>query len=106
APVTGRPFRAAHLPGRRRGPVGAVKVPGTAAWARMSVAERDDWWINRVGRITVLIASIPGIGGALADRLPLQDTLAIAGQGLLLCAIAAEHGVTRQSDRVRLLAAV
>ncbi|MFL6141053.1 MAG: hypothetical protein ACJ72N_04150 [Labedaea sp.] len=104
APLAGRPVRAGQLPGRRG--VGAMKVPGTAAWARMSVAERDDWWINRVGRFTVLLAAIPGIGGALADRLPLQDTLAVAGQGLLLCAIAAEHGVTRPADRVRLLAAV
>lgn len=70
------------------------------------VDEADDWWINGVGRFTVLVASMPGIGGALADRLPLQDTLALAGQGLLLCAIAREHGVTSQADQVRLLAFV
>jgi hypothetical protein len=70
------------------------------------VDEADDWWINGVGRFTVLVASVPGLGGALADRLPLQDTLALAGQGLLLCAIAREHGVTDQADQVRLLAAV
>jgi hypothetical protein len=84
----------------------SMKVPGTAAWTRMSVADREDWWFNRVGRFTVLLAAVPGIGGALADRLPVQDTLALAGQGLLLCALAAEHGVTDQADRVRLLAAV
>jgi hypothetical protein len=84
----------------------SVKVPGTAAWERMSVEERDDWWCNRVGRFVVLLASIPGVGGALADRLPVQDTLAIAGQALVLCAIAEEHGVTGVADRVRLLAAV
>jgi hypothetical protein len=84
----------------------SVKVPGTAAWARMSVHDRTDWWVNRVGRFTVLLAAVPGLGGALADRLPLQDTLAVASQGLLLSAIAAEHGVTSQADRVRLIAAV
>jgi hypothetical protein len=68
--------------------------------------EADDWWVNGVGRFTVLVASVPGIAGALADRIPLQDTLALAGQGLLLCAIAREHGVTDQADQVRLLAAV
>jgi hypothetical protein len=83
----------------------SVKVPGTAAWTHMAAADRDRWWINRVGRVTVLVAAIPGIGGALADRLPIQDTIALAGQGLLLCAIAAEHGLD-QPDRVRLLAAV
>jgi hypothetical protein len=84
----------------------SMRVPGTAAWERMSVAEREDWWVNRVGRFTVLLASVPGLAGALSDRVPVQDTLALAGQGLLLCAIAAEHGVTGQADRVRLLAAV
>src|SRR5205823_2033363 len=59
-----------------------------------------------VGRFTVFLAAIPGLGGAITDRLPVQDTLALAGQGLLLCAIAAEHGVTSRGDRVRLLAAV
>lgn len=84
----------------------SVRVPGTTAWERMTVDDRSDWWVNRVGRFTVLLASVPGLGGALADRLPLQNTLAVAGQGLLLCAIAAEHGATSQADRVRLLAAV
>lgn len=76
----------------------------TPAWSRMSAAQRSDWWVDRVGRFTVLVASVPGLGGALADRLPVQDTLALAGQGLLLCAVAGEHGVISQADRVRLLA--
>ncbi|GAA2971511.1 hypothetical protein [Actinokineospora diospyrosa] len=81
----------------------SVKVPGTAAWHAMSVAERDDWWVNRVGRFTVLMAAIPGIGGALADRLPIQDTLATAGQGLVLSALAVEHGAADTGTRVRLI---
>jgi hypothetical protein len=82
-----------------------VRVPGTEAWAGMSVEEREKWWLNRVGRFTVLIASIPGVGGALADRLPIQTTLATAGQGLVLSAIGLENGLDR-ADRVRLIAAV
>ncbi len=84
----------------------SVQVPGTAAWDAMDVQQRDDWWVNRVGRFTVLFASIPGLGGALADRLPIQTTLATAGQGLVLCALAAEHGVTDHGERVRLIAKV
>ncbi|GLZ41172.1 hypothetical protein [Actinokineospora sp. NBRC 105648] len=84
----------------------SVKVPGTTAWNSMSVAARDDWWVNRVGRFTVLLASVPGLGGALADRLPIQDTLATAGQGLVLSALAAEHGVTDNAVRVQLIAKV
>jgi len=82
----------------------SVKVPGTAAWAAMDVDERTHWWVNRVGRFTALLTSIPGLGGALADRLPVQDTLGAASQGLLLCAIAGEHGVLELGDRVRLIA--
>jgi len=74
----------------------SVKVPGTAAWGRM----------NRVGRFTALLTSIPGLGGALADRLPVQDTLGAASQGLLLCAIAGEYGVTDVGTRVQLIASV
>ncbi|WP_370944469.1 hypothetical protein AB5J62_35980 [Amycolatopsis sp. cg5] len=82
----------------------SVKVPGTAAWASMTVDERTHWWIHRVGRFTALVTSVPGLGGALADRLPIQDTLGAAAQGLLLCAIAGEHGVLEVGDRVRLIA--
>ncbi len=83
-----------------------VHVPGTAAWAAMDARERSDWWIGRVGRFTALLAAVPGIGGALARRLPVQDVLGLAGQGLLLCAIAGEHGVRTEAEQVQLLAAV
>jgi hypothetical protein len=82
----------------------SVKVPGTAAWAEMNGYQRTNWWMNRVGRFTALITSIPGLGGALADRLPVQDALGSAAQGLLLCAIAGEYGVTDVGARVRLIA--
>jgi hypothetical protein len=49
---------------------------------------------------------VPGVGGALADRLPVQDALGAAGQGLLLCAIAGEYGIRDEDDQVRLLAHV
>jgi len=68
--------------------------------------ERSAWWINRTGRLTALAASVTGLAGALGDRLPVQDALGAAGQGLLLCAMAHEHGVHDVDTRVRLLAAV
>ena len=83
-----------------------VRWPGSASWARMSVEERSHWWVNRVGKLTALAASVTGLAGALGDRLPLQDVLGAAGQGLLLCAVAGEHGVEDRATRVRLLAAV
>ncbi|QRP47257.1 hypothetical protein [Amycolatopsis sp. FDAARGOS 1241] len=84
----------------------SVKVPGTAAWGAMDIDQRAGWWINRVGTLTAALTSIPGLGGALADRLPVQDALGAASQGLLLCAIAGEYGVTDVGSRVRLIAAV
>lgn len=81
----------------------SVKVPGSAAWTAMDVDDRIDWWVNRVGRVTALLTAAPGLLGALSDRLPVQDTMGVASQGLLLCAIAGEHGVTDVSERVRLI---
>ena len=80
--------------------------PGTAAWERMDVRARRDWWVNRIGRFTTLVVSIPGLGGIVADRFPVQDTLGGASQALVLCAVAREHGITDEVDQVRLLAHV
>jgi hypothetical protein len=72
----------------------------------MGADDRSDWWVSRVGRLTALVASFTGLAGAIGDRFPLQDMLGSAGQGLLLCAIASEHGVDDLGTRVRLLASV
>ncbi|GHF46290.1 hypothetical protein FHX82_001605 [Amycolatopsis bartoniae] len=90
-------------PGRIEG-LANVKLPGTPAWDGMTRDEHIDWWINRVGRLTSLVTAIPGLGGVLADRLPVQDALGASAQGLLLCAIAGEHGVDDVGERVRLVA--
>ncbi len=84
----------------------AVEVPGTAAWAAMGVPERTRWWVGRVGRLTTLVAAVPGLGGVLARRLPVSKVLGAAGQGLLLVAIAGEHGVRDEDQLVSLLGAV
>lgn len=100
----GRGLRAAR--GRVLDRLATSKLPGTPRWAVMSPEERDRWWVNRVGRFTSAVASIPGIGGALARRLPVSDIIGLASQGLVLCAIAGEHGMTGRDDQVRLLASV
>ena len=87
----------------------SVEVPGTAAWAAMDVRGRSHWWVYRAGRFTTLIAAIPGLGGALARTLPVSAAVGAAGQGLLLVAIAGEHGIHSRAgeDRiVELLASV
>jgi hypothetical protein len=84
----------------------AVEVPGTAAWAAMDVPARSRWWVRRVGRFTTLIAAVPGLGGALANRLPVSKAVGAAGQGLLLVAIAGEHGMRDEHELVNLLGAL
>jgi hypothetical protein len=83
-----------------------LRVPGTAAWAAMGPERRTNWWVNRFGRVTAVITAIPGLGGALADRLPVQDLVGVTAQSLVLCAIAGEHGITDTETRVRLIASV
>ncbi|GAB2929703.1 hypothetical protein GCM10027047_27950 [Rhodococcus aerolatus] len=84
----------------------AAEFPGTAAWDRMDTAQRSDWWVGRVGRFTTLVASVPGLAGAVSDRFPVQSTVGSASQALVLVAVAREHGVTDQVEQVRLLAHV
>ncbi|GAY13201.1 hypothetical protein [Pseudonocardia sp. N23] len=80
-----------------------VKVPGTSRWAAMGVEDRCRWWVYRVGRVTTIAAAVPGLGGALARSLPVSSTVGAAGQGLLLVAIAGEHGVEDEDEVVALL---
>lgn len=84
----------------------AVEAPGTAAWAAMDVPARSRWWVYRVGRFTTLLAAVPGIGGALANRLPVSKALGAAGQGMLLVAIAGEHGMHDENELVGLLGVI
>lgn len=109
-PATTRPQKARRFARRARTRVvdrlATSKLPGTPRWAVMSAEERDAWWVGRVGRFTSAIAAFPGVGGALARRLPVSDILGVAAQGLVVCAIAGEHGVSDRDEQVRLLASV
>ncbi|ONI77157.1 hypothetical protein ALI144C_34290 [Actinosynnema sp. ALI-1.44] len=86
--------------------VASIKRPGMKGWGQLPIDERVDWWISRVGRFTSLLASVTGLAGVWGDRLPLQDMLGSASQGLLLCAIASERGVDDIGVKVRLLASI
>lgn len=82
------------------------RLPGTAAWAGMDADERSRWWVRRVGRLTSLVAAVPGFGGVLTSRLPVTTALGAVAQGLVLCAVADEHGVHDEAEVVALLGAV
>ena len=110
APAEGRLARVRRVlrGGRNRAldRLATSRLPGTPRWRAMSATDRDDWWVGRVGRFTSAVAAVPGIGGALARRLPVGDILGLSAQGLVVCAIAGEHGVTGRDEQVRILAAV
>ncbi|GAA2060954.1 hypothetical protein [Williamsia deligens] len=84
----------------------AASAPGSEKWQAMSVAERDDWWVTRVGSITNVLVAYPGVLGAVADRLPIQDVLGFTQQTFVLCAIARVHGVDDRRAQARMIAEV
>src|SRR5689334_11364849 len=84
----------------------STRAPGTAAWAQMDTHARTNWWVRRVGRVTSLVAAIPGFGGAITSRLPVTSGLGAVAQGLVLVAIADEHDMHDEVDVVALLGAV
>ena len=80
--------------------------PASADWSTQPVAERVDWWVDRITLSAGLAAAAPRFAGALADRVPLQAALGASAAGLAVCAAAREHGVTAPADWVPLLAKV
>jgi hypothetical protein len=83
-----------------------TRLPGTATWEGMDADERSQWWVRRVGRLTSLVAAVPGFGGVITSRLPVTMALGAVAQGLVLCAVADEHGVHDEAEVVALLGAV
>jgi hypothetical protein len=81
-------------------------VPGTLTWEHMDLDARTNWWVKRVGALDTVLVAFPGVFGAVADRLPIQDALGFANQAIVLCAVARECGVTDYGQQVRLLGAV
>jgi hypothetical protein len=81
-------------------------VPGTQGWQNMTLDDRVNWWLRRVGALDTVLVAFPGIFGVVADRLPVQDVLGFANQAIVLCAVARECGVDDYGQQVRLLATV
>lgn len=84
----------------------SMQLPGSSTWDAMTVQQRCDWWVKRVGRVLALVASLPRFGGAVTSRLPIRNALGTAGQGLVLVAIAGEYGIEDRGEQVRLIANV
>ncbi|AMT72168.1 hypothetical protein [Mycobacteroides immunogenum] len=81
-------------------------TPGTKAWDRLDTRGKAHWWVQRVGAVNTVFVAFPGVFGALARRLPVQDLLGFSNQAIVLVAIARELGIDDHRDQVRLLAKV
>ncbi|MEP9413231.1 hypothetical protein ABLE92_02605 [Gordonia sp. VNQ95] len=80
--------------------------PGTQGWTQLSMNERADWWISRIGAINTIALAYPGVFGAWVKFLPIATPLGFANQAIVLVAIAREYGVTDRAWQTRLLASV
>ncbi|GAA0616117.1 hypothetical protein GCM10009534_58660 [Kribbella sandramycini] len=83
-----------------------MKVPGHAEWPTLPLAERCDWWVERIGGFAAVVAGLPRISGAAADRLPIKDTLGAAVQAMVIGAVCREYGVDAHADRTAIIARV
>ncbi|ASU79800.1 hypothetical protein CDG81_17755 [Actinopolyspora erythraea] len=83
-----------------------MRLPGSSAWDAMTVAQRCDWWSVRVGRFLAAIVGLPRFGGVITSKLPLRNALGTVAQGLVLVAVAGEHGLHDRAEQVRLIAHV
>lgn len=84
----------------------AADVPGTRGWDDLDTDARIRWWVRRVGALNTVVVASPGVFGALARGLPIQDLLGFVNQAMVLCAVARELGVTNLDTQVRMLAEV
>lgn len=83
-----------------------MKVPGHTEWLTLPLADRCDWWVERLGGFAAVVAGLPRISGAAADRLPIKDTLGVAVQAMVIGAVCREYGVEAHADRTAIMARV
>ncbi|HYJ75366.1 MAG TPA: hypothetical protein VEV65_07175 [Kineosporiaceae bacterium] len=80
--------------------------PGAPGWDELPVERRDSWWVRRIQAVAAPIAATPRVFGVLADRVPVQGAFGTAVAGLVVCAVAREHGVRDPAEWVPLLGRV
>jgi hypothetical protein len=83
-----------------------MKVPGHTEWPTLPLAQRCDWWVDRLGGFAAVVAGLPRLSGVTADVLPVKDTLGAAVQAMVVGAICREYGVEAHADRTAVIARV
>lgn len=72
---------------------------------------RAKWWADTVSRYAAVLSATPRFAGKLADLVPLQDTVGVAVQSLVVLGVARENGLTEadvdhRAERIALLSRV
>ncbi|WP_018178496.1 hypothetical protein [Jongsikchunia kroppenstedtii] len=98
-----RSHQAVHLVST---PLNVVDWPGTAGWNELSMKDRADWWIGRVGAVNTIAVALPSVFGIWTRYLPAAALLGFANQAIVLVAVAREYQVVEPKYQVELLAAV
>lgn len=80
--------------------------PGTAGWEKLSMNQRADWWVNRIGALNTVAVAFPGVFGVWTKRLPVGTFLGASSQALMVLAVGREYGVVDRNDQIAMLAAV
>lgn len=81
-------------------------LPGTKHWDELSMDERAQWWVTRIGGLNTVGVAFPNIFGLWARRLPVTTVLGFVNQAMVLVAVAREYRVTDRERQVELLASV
>ncbi|GAC57443.1 hypothetical protein GOHSU_19_00480 [Gordonia hirsuta DSM 44140 = NBRC 16056] len=80
--------------------------PGTAAWEALSMNQKADWWVRRIGSVTSLGAAFPAVFGVWTKKVPAGTLLGSASQALIVLAIGREYGVVRRNEQIDMLGEV
>lgn len=86
--------------------VDLTALPGTKRWDGLSMEERAQWWVNRIGGLNTIGVAFPNIFGIWARRLPITTVLGFVNQAMVLIAVAREYRVTGRARQIELLASV
>ncbi|GAB10463.1 hypothetical protein GOARA_056_02110 [Gordonia araii NBRC 100433] len=86
--------------------VDLTALPGTKRWEELSMGERAQWWVNRIGSLNTVGVAFPNIFGLWARRLPITTVLGFVNQAMVLIAVAREYRVTDRARQIELLASV
>lgn len=80
--------------------------PGTAAWEALSMNQKADWWVRRIGSVTSIGAAFPAVFGVWTKKIPASTLLGAASQALIVLAIGREYGIVSRNEQINMLGEV